>query len=767
MKIYLVISSLLLLSITANAFSELIPSDNFSVKYENSFWAKCNVVDPYNFQEAVLNNPQARDRVQNAKQALKDAYLFEKGQEFLTGGSPAAYSLAGFYCTAYEVDALRYGVQATSIIARQIDAELEKLEFEIGDNFTGSGSTELIDAKEAGNPRGAIGETIVKIQRNIAEAAWEIERNSGKAAGQTAIWLIQNNGAGHELEAFLKRIEKSQDDAKTLEQVSASELQEGVQQAQDNIDGLQQEDVEKLGEFELSQLELPSSQNGIEVDRTYATSPAGLLEESKRSLEKAKSIQRTAPLFTAKGRTANKINAYRNGLKSVALSKIASEKSLRNTLEVLQEVELNAKQETELAKSIDKPIGKSMALKLIASVKLGDTYFSKISNLHGLATSLHNLREVYSGKVDETEKLNLKIEVRNLQRMAKAAVVKGIAGASEIDASLADIYALINGVSDPGQLQQLEGQTSENRQILTGLIEAKFWPLRQTFNNAEVLAAEDSLTAQEEKKLDDVSEAFAGQGQLAEKISDVDQIQTTLNTIIESALKRKTTSLAGNSTVSTNITNTNYTAAYLAAAMAAITAQRQQNQTAVQMDANATAVDVQDLLKQLDEVTASGVDAFYTDGRTAKKTLEQLKFENSLKKAQAGAKDVAKNPSSQRISDLKAQINEMEGAIQEAQRKASVEIAIAEQRSNGTNADVEKAQQSWENGRYTDALVKAQSVNQQATLQGSAKLTGQVTGAGSSEEPKLWAIGASLVIILIGAAYLMYTKKHGEEQQPN
>ncbi|MDP3741943.1 MAG: hypothetical protein Q8R15_01365, partial [Candidatus Micrarchaeota archaeon] len=348
----------LLLPLNANAFSELIPSDNFSVKYENNFNVKCNVVDPYSFQEAVLDNPQARERVQMAKQALEYAYAATKVQETLGLANPGTRSLAGFYCTALEVDALRYGIEATSIIARQVDTELEKLEFEIGNNFTGPGSDELIDAKEASNIKGVIGETIVKIQRDVAEATWEIERQNARKAGTTAVWLIQNAGANQKLEVYLKKIEKSQGDVKTLEQISASQLQEGIQQAQEAIDELEEGEVEKLGKFELNQLEL-AAKDTTEVDITYATSPAGLLDESKRNLEKARSIQRSAPLFTAKGRTANKINSYRNGLKSVALSKIASENSLEITLETLEEIEKKAEQEIELAKNIDKPIGKS------------------------------------------------------------------------------------------------------------------------------------------------------------------------------------------------------------------------------------------------------------------------------------------------------------------------------------------------------------------------------------------------------------------------
>ena len=109
----------------------------------------------------------------------------------------------------------------------------------------------------------------------------------------------------------------------------------------------------------------------------------------------------------------------------------------------------------------------------------------------------------------------------------------------------------------------------------------------------------------------------------------------------------------------------------------------------------------------------------------------------------------------------------MDTAIQEAQRKASVEIAIAEQRLNGTNPELDKAQQSWEQGKYTDALVKAQGINKQSNLQSSvANISGQVTSSG--EGPKLWAIAASVVIILIGAAYLIYTKRNGDQQQqPN
>ncbi|MDP3742490.1 MAG: hypothetical protein Q8R15_04190, partial [Candidatus Micrarchaeota archaeon] len=410
----------------------------------------------------------------------------------------------------------------------------------------------------------------------------------------------------------------------------------------------------------------------------------------------------------------------------------------------------------------------SMAKKLIASVKLGDSYFSKISNLNSLANNLRNLREVYSGKVDEGEKLNLKIEIRNLQRMAKAAVVKEIAGAGEIEKSLTSIYELVGETSNTGELQQLEEQTNENREMLTKLIEDKIGgALRQTYNNAQALAAENSLTNLEEKKLGEISDAFSGSGQLAEKISEVDEIQTTLNNIIENALKRKTTSLSSNAT-NGNITSVNSTASYLTA----MAVQKKNESPGQQSETNASTFEVRELLKQLDEITSAGLEAFYTDGRTTKKTLEQLKFETSLKKAQAEAKNIQKNPSGQKTSELKKQIGEMDSAIQEAQRKASVEIAIAEQRSNGTNKEVEKAQQSWESGKYTDALLKAQEINreqQQTSLQQSGKITGQITSAG--DEPKLWAIGVSLVIILIGAAYLMYMKRNGNndqfEQQPS
>ncbi len=735
---------LLTIITAANAFSELIPSDNFSIKYESSFWVKCNVVDLYSFQEAVFENPQARERVQTTKQNLEIAYIAAKAQETL-GSNPPLYSFLGFQCTASEVDALRESIIATTIIARQIDTELEKLEFEIGDNFTGPGSTELIDAKEAQNINGVIGETVVKIQRGVAEAAWEIQRKGPvKVAGQTAIWLVENNGAGQKLENYLDRIIQSQQDVKTLEQLTAGELQEKMQQAQDTIEELEQEDVNKLGKFELSQLNLPT-ENTLEIDATYASSPAGLLEESKRNLEKAKAIQRASQLFTTKGRTANKINTYRTALKSIALSKMASEKSLEKTLTILEEIENNAKEQAQLAKNITKPIGKSMAEKLIASVKLGETYYSKISNLASLAKNLNALVQIYSGKVDEADKLNLKIEIRKLQTIAKEAVSKEVAGASEVVDSLANNYALIGGISNPGELQQIQDETAENREVLAELIEDKFSDLKKTYQDATQLAQENSLTSQEERELGQISEAFVGTEEFAEKITDFNEFQSTLDKIIESAMKRKTAIPTGNTTKqnSTSLFQTSSQTQYAAS----IT--------------NTSTVDTEVLLKRLEEIANAGLTAFHSDGKT-KKTLEQLKFETALKKAQANAKDLQKNPSNQKVEDLKKQIGEMENAIQDAQRKASVEIAIAEQRSDGANEEIQKAQQSWEAGKYTEALLKAQEVNKQSATAGSAKITGQVTS--SNDEPKLWAIGASLVIILIGAAYLIYAKKSSETE---
>ncbi|MFH1247372.1 MAG: hypothetical protein V1644_03250 [Candidatus Micrarchaeota archaeon] len=746
-KIFFVL--FLCIALQVNAFSELIPHENFSINYEANFWVKCNVVTPYSFQESILENSQARERVEKVKQSIELAYLMSKVQEGLGVTNPAIFSFLGFECTTAEADSLRHAIEASHIVSRQVDIELEKLEFEIGTNFTGPGSNELIAATEAHDKRGDVGELIAKIQTDVSEAIWEIQRKNSKKAGETAVWLISESGGVEKIQEFLKQIEKSQEDVKTLEQVTASELQEEIQQAQDTIDELEKQDVDKLGEFELSQITL-TERNTIEIDQTYAISPAGLLDESKRNLEKAKAIQRTVSLFNAKGRTANKINAYRKALKKVELAKIASEKSLEKTLEVLKDVEQNCQTESELAKKINKPIGKSMALNLITTLKVGTTYFSKINGLNTLSKNLKNLREIYNGNITSTEKLNLKIEIRELQQIAKTAGSKGVTGASEIADSLSANYALVDSTFDTGEFQQIKDAAQENQQILFELIEDKYGGLRQTFENAKELEVGNLLTVQEETQLEGLTETFAGEGQLAEQISDVDKIQTTLKNIIENALKRKPANFTS------NFTYANATLLY-----ALETPQTIKQATASQTIANSTE-EVQYLLKELEETSNTGLNAFYTTEKT-KKSLEALTFENALKKAQALAKEVQKSPTSQKISDLKKQIDSMNSAIQEAQRKASIEIAIAEQRANGAaTPEIEKAQTNWESGKYTQALLDAQTFNKQnSQSQEPGKISGQATAA--SDEPKLWAIGASLVIILIGAAYLIYKNKTSQQ----
>ncbi len=242
----------------AVAFSELITNENFPVTYENTFWMNCKTVEnANNVQEVQLENEKANEKIQEAKQSLVIASLVYKVQSSLLGYSgPLIYPLSGNQCSVSAVQALRSGVKALKITSEEIDEELGKLEFEIGENFTGPGAVELIEAKEAANYEGELGKMIKNVEIGISKSIGEIyKQNPGKAVEETHK-IIKTKGTAEELQKYLKKIKKSQEELKTLEEELQSGLSEEIENVENYLKELKNEEIDKLGLFEVQQLKL-------------------------------------------------------------------------------------------------------------------------------------------------------------------------------------------------------------------------------------------------------------------------------------------------------------------------------------------------------------------------------------------------------------------------------------------------------------------------------------------------------------------------------
>ncbi len=415
-------------------------------------------------------------------------------------------------------------------------------------------------------------------------------------------------------------------------------------------------------------------------------------------------------------------------MQKVELAKNTAEKSIKKTNEILLQLEQKAQERIESAEKIEKPAGKKIVEETIAKLKLTGSEFNRISELSKFIKTLTNLEKIYSKELSEKEKLDLKITIRELETIAKNAEKQGVSGASEISESLRQTYALIDGTPDAGELVTLEIQANDDKNALYKLIENKYGYLRELYEKATELEEQMAFTVEESAKIEDLRETFSGTGQLAKNIEQIDEVEKTLKNLIAKAAPSREVS-------SPQTTNEEIA-----------------EENKIEQEAQ---IDYQTVLKNFEEIQQLGLKAFYSDKKT-KKSIEQTNFENILKKAQKKTKEIEKKPTQENVAELKKYNGEMDEIINEMQAKAGTEIAIAEQRG-ASEVELSGITAKWTDGKYTEALQQAQNLNKE--YKQSEKITGQVT---QNEDPKIWAIGASLVIILIGAAYLLYVKKNDE-----
>ncbi len=468
-------------------------------------------------------------------------------------------------------------------------------------------------------------------------------------------------------------------------------------------------------------MEIPHEE--LVVSEVQSTSPAAMLGESEALLANAKNLEKSRRFYKSRGRTAKRIEALTRAIQEAQKAKTAAQRSWEETTRLVRQLEAQARSEAEEALQIERPIGRKMAEESITKFNPSDKYGERALQLNGLIYTLSRLKKTYDGEVDEGEKLGLKIELRELEELAKEAEKKGVSGAREIAASTKEMHGLIDEVRDSAGLVSLELQKKQSEETLINMVEERFGYLRDLYNQAVEAEKQSLLNSEEKTSMEKLREAFTGKGQLAQNIDKVNEFEDILSKIAGKEIKTTELHLR----------------------------QGQEQETH-----SVEEIDVNTMLAELEEIEKKGQSAFHTEGKT-RKSLEQKQFEDALKKAKASAKQIAKNPSPQEAEKLDGYMQEMNSALQEIERRAALEIAAAEQRGGA----VANAQEQWSRGLYAEAMNNAEGENQKT----NQERTEAITGRAASEDPKLWAIGITLVIILIGAAYLIYVKKNQQEDE--
>ncbi|MBI4406483.1 hypothetical protein HY571_01060, partial [Candidatus Micrarchaeota archaeon] len=486
---------LLAASANANALSELVPTQNFLAVTDSVLWMDCKPMqNAHALQEAYTASEKANEEIKQAKNSLVIASLMYAVQNSLLATSgPVIYPLASNQCAVHSITALRKSLSALHVVAQETDEALDKLEFEIGHNFTGPGAEQLVMHREALEGQGPLGELMQSIGRS---AVYGREANNPAATYRAVVLIIGNNGAVQEVENFKTQVEKSLEGLKTLEEELEAQLSEEVEETENRLKQLKQHGVEKLGLFELSAMKIQGEE--LVVDNVQSTSPAAMLRESEALLANAKNLEKTRKLYKSRGRTARRIEALTQAIQEARVAKTAAQHSWEKTTQIVGQLEQMARNEAEGALQIEMPIGRKIAEETITKFNPSDKYGERALQLSSLVYTLSRLRKTYDGEVEQGEKLQLKIELRELEELAKEAEKKGVTGAREIAAATKEMHSLINEVTDSAGLVSLELQKKQNEETLIDLVEERFGYLRDLYSQA-VEAEKHSLLNTEEK----------------------------------------------------------------------------------------------------------------------------------------------------------------------------------------------------------------------------------------------------------------------------
>ncbi len=713
---------IILLSSQVYSLTELVPSQNFAITIDSTIAASCTGLErPDGLDNIASTNPEVTKHIDEVKKELAIGRLSARSQSNLIIAItiPPAYLVAGYECEIAALNSLRNSLAAIQLAGQELDDEATKLDFEIGDNFAGPGANEITEVREAAQFKGKLGKNFEDMI-DITNAG--INGLKTRRPGEAGI------AASHNLISVLTavqnttiRVKNAMVQLKEIEDELEHDTSSLTQEVEDSLKELQRQDIDQLDLFQLKIIGVEPS-NTLIIDGTFASSPAGLMKESEANLAQAKTLYTTSKTFKNRARTANKLTNLDKAFRKLQLAKQGSEESLTKTLAILSSLQEQALKEENEAESIDKPFAATLTKKEVENLKTSGTYFEKIIQLSRFIKNIREIKAIYSEEAaDKEDKVKLKLRIIDLEFVASQAEKKGIQNAGEITSSLKEAYASVNKVTTKAELLALENDVDQYQQILYGLVEERFGDVKQLYTQAEDLQKSAALSPAEEKAVNQLRDSLLGAG-IVDKISNIDDIQNQLKQII-----------ANNSKKVPSIVETSNS---------------QNTQPNVIFDSSSA-------LQKLRDAIEEGTKAFHTDG-SAKKTLDELSYDEALKQAQKIAKDLEKKPNQQTADALANQIEKMNTAIQGIQHKAGIEIAIAEQRG----LDVNEASKKWESGEYASALEVSQKMNKEnaASLANDAsKVTGQVVKA---DDNKLWAIGVSLVIILIGAAYLFYVKKN-------
>ncbi len=732
---------LILFANCASAFAELIPSSDFAVTIDKGIYVNCgelNGID--NFERGALQLEKTDEKAVSAYGDLQLASALAAPivQVSVNIISPIlVQGPANYLCLVASISSLQKSLDAAKEIARQIDEESTSLEFEIGSNFTGPGANELIAFNEINHGQGELGKTALQLQSDYSQSLLQINLHNPSKTATTAKTLLEKNGGLQQMEKFLQTLKKSKDELKELEDSLLAQFDEKDSQTKNKIAELKQQDIGQLGEIQLIKLQYSNNAMVTKVT-SIATTPAGLLKQSEVYQSQGEALYKSLGKYKNYGRAANRINTLEKAISKTALAQSAADDSLsaaQGIALLLQEEVDNLQVD---AKKIESPFGKLAIEHLFDKFKTGTTLAQDIINLNQLASELKELIQVYNGTITEQDKTELRVDIREVQRIALSAQKLGLTPASEIFKKLSDTYDLIEKAKTGADLMKLKLETQQNKNLLFSLIEQKYNYLKNQYSDATQLEEQNIYTPLEENQLDDLRDVFTTD-KLPENIDSITKIENSLKQLIQTGLKRVGQT---NSTLP-KIVNTNGTIAantstvMMPAKSAAVT----QNNTSIET------IDFNAISEKLKEIEEKGTKAFYSPAKS-KKTLEEIKFENLLKEAQAKAKELIKNPTNEKAEEVKKNLEGMEAVLSTVEKNTELEIAIAEQRGN----NVDDATAKWKEGRFIEAL-QATPTAKKTQL---SEITGQVV---KTDDSKLWAIGISLVIILIGAAYLFYMKK--------
>ena len=732
---------LILFANCASAFVELIPSSDFIVTIDKGIYVNCgelNGID--NFERGVLRLEKADEKAISAYGDLQFASALAAPivQISVNIISPIlVQGPANYLCLASSISSLQKSLDAAKELAKQIDEEATSLEFEIGRNFTGPGANELIAFNEVNNGQGELGKTALQLQSDYSQSLLQINLHSPSKAATTAKTLLEKNGGLQQMESFLLTLKKSKEELKELEDSLLAQFDEKDSQTKDKIAELKRQDIDKLGGIQL--IKLQYSNRAIVGKITSATTtPAGLFEQSKTHQSQGDALYKSLSKYKNYGRTANRINALEKAISKTELAQSAADDSLETAQAILLLLQEEVNNLQVDAKKIESPFGKLAIEHLFDKFKTGATLAQDVINLNQLASELKDLIQIYNGTISEQDKTELRVEIREAQRIALSAQKLGLTPASEIFKKLSETYDLIDKAKTGADLMKLKLETQQNKNLLFSLIEQKYRYLKDWYGDATQLEEQNAYTTLEENQLDNLRDVFTN-NKLPENIDSITKIESILKELIQTGVKRIWQT---NSTLPTiaNVNGTiaaNTSTATIPAKSAAVT----QNNTRIDT------INLNEISEKLKEIEEKGTKAFYSPAKS-KKTLEEIKFEKLLKETQTKAKELIKNPTNTKVEEVKKNLDSMEAVLSTVEKNTALEIAIAEQRGN----NVDDATAKWKEGRFTEAL-QATPTAKKAQL---SEITGQVT---KSDDSKLWAIGISLVIILIGAAYLFYMKK--------